>query len=896
LCSTLTFAQREADNWFFGQGVGLRFNTGGKPSIQSGSLNTLEGCASISDSDGNLLFYSDGSTVWNYNHQVMPNGSDLLGDASSSQSAIIVPNPKKSHIYYLFTVGSTIEPNGFHYYTIDLTLDNGRGDVAEGPVNLSGDNGEFWSEKITAVETSTCDSYWVISLVDDVFHAFRVDESGVNTTPVLSLVNFLSWQSRGYLKVSPDGSYIAAAHQGQFPRFTQFILYSFNNETGEVVNDGQVLFDPMLTSSVDAPYGVEFSAQSTKLYMTTTDMDEDYKLYQYDLESDDIPGSMTLIHEEDAFRGALQLGPDQKIYATIPVAYEEGTHFLDVIHFPERKGLACTFEENNIDFGSGYTMQGLPPFIQSLFVTEDINIVDPSAEVSETSSDLSICYNQSFVLQGEEIPGAVYTWTFQGEGEPITLPTPSPAHQLEINPSGADEIGTYTLTVETNDDCDTKLIGIAHVTFTDPPEIAAEATIEACDRFDEDPNDGSTVIDLEQSLDQLISGNRENYRAYFFLSEEDAIADQYNTGALPEEYRNTQPVETLYAKIYSGDSHCYSLAPVHLTVYMSTPISVADESVCDNGDGTGTLDLNMKRQEIRTTTGETQLEIRFYALLDDAVNDVHALPDMQALDTATLYFSAWLNGLCYGSGSFELDVLTMPDFEALEDLIQCESQYPILLSSPLPPALAAEYDHIWSDGQTGVEAEVNNAQTLILTMIHKVLGCTEVKTFRVIDAGVPVIDQVLIHPNSRSIEVISNDPDQPLFALDDPNGPYQEGSFFYDVYPGTYEIFVKNQYDCGIGIRTVYVFGVPQFFTPNNDGINDKWEIKGVDPAIYTISDIHIFNRFGKHLYSIPPDHTWDGSYNGKLLPADDYWYRFSLTDQSNIIQVYKGHFSLIRR
>ena len=389
LTTVSMFSQQEANNWFFGENVGLNFNTNGKPSTQTSKLSTLEGCASISDENGGLLFYSDGSTVWTRNHSIMPNGTDLLGDESSSQSAIIVPNPKKPSIYYLFTVGSTVEPSGYHYYTIDLSLNNGLGEVVGEAVELSEGKGEFWSEKITAVKTDTCDSYWVISLVNDVFYSYKVDINGVSNLPVLSLVNFVSQASRGYLKVSPNGEKIAVAHQGRSIATSRLILYDFDNVTGKIIGEGIELYGPANVNGIDAPYGVEFSPKSTKLYATTTDMATSYKLYQYDLESADVMQSMTLIHEEEAFRGALQLGPDLKIYATIPEEYEVGTHFLDVIHNPEAKGLACNFEQDYIDFGSGYSMQGLPPFIQSLFVTDDINIVNPYEAISETTFQIA---------------------------------------------------------------------------------------------------------------------------------------------------------------------------------------------------------------------------------------------------------------------------------------------------------------------------------------------------------------------------------------------------------------------------------------------------------------------------------------------------------------------------
>ena len=86
-----TIAQKEATHWYFGEKAGLDFTSGSPVVVTNGALRTDEGCATISDATGKLLFYTDGSTVWNRNHHIMPTGTGLLGNSTSTQSAIIVP-------------------------------------------------------------------------------------------------------------------------------------------------------------------------------------------------------------------------------------------------------------------------------------------------------------------------------------------------------------------------------------------------------------------------------------------------------------------------------------------------------------------------------------------------------------------------------------------------------------------------------------------------------------------------------------------------------------------------------------------------------------------------------------------------------------------------------------
>ena len=95
----------------FWKEAGLDFNSGSPVALTNGQLNTTEGCTTISDKNGNLLFYTDGSVVYDKSHQVMPNGYGLLGHYSSTQSAIIVPKPNNPNLYYIFTVDQPLPVN-----------------------------------------------------------------------------------------------------------------------------------------------------------------------------------------------------------------------------------------------------------------------------------------------------------------------------------------------------------------------------------------------------------------------------------------------------------------------------------------------------------------------------------------------------------------------------------------------------------------------------------------------------------------------------------------------------------------------------------------------------------------------------------------------------------------
>jgi gliding motility-associated-like protein len=131
-----------------------------------------------------------------------------------------------------------------------------------------------------------------------------------------------------------------------------------------------------------------------------------------------------------------------------------------------------------------------------------------------------------------------------------------------------------------------------------------------------------------------------------------------------------------------------------------------------------------------------------------------------------------------------------------------------------------------------------------------------------------------------------------VYGLDDEFGYYQKENVFSDVTAGIHTVFVKDLNGCGIVPKEVAVLGIPNYFTPNEDGFNDYWNIKGTNTAFNTKTIIHIFDRYGKLIKQISPlSQGWDGTINGQQMPASDYWYSIQLEDG----RILKGHFSLKR-
>ncbi len=137
LCTILLLAQssiiafcqfNRTKNWVFGDSLHVSFNTS-TPSVGLSGLKSLEGVSSISDTLGNLLFYTNGNTVWNAQHQVMPNGTGLWANLSTTNAALIVPLPDHDNLYYVFVMSAFAAAGSLSYSIVDMNLDGGLGDI-----------------------------------------------------------------------------------------------------------------------------------------------------------------------------------------------------------------------------------------------------------------------------------------------------------------------------------------------------------------------------------------------------------------------------------------------------------------------------------------------------------------------------------------------------------------------------------------------------------------------------------------------------------------------------------------------------------------------------------------------------------------------------------------------
>lgn len=395
--STCSYAQHEADNWFFGRSVGISFASGTPKPLYGSPIKQTEGTAVASDpKSGRLYFYTDGVTAWNSKHEVLFDGEGLLGSFTSAQSALILPVPGRSNLFYLFTTRSYAEKQGsLNYSIVDMTLADGNGGIVSGSKNIRLE--KYGSEKLTAIPHLNKRDFWLIShrWDSDIFLIYEITPLGISSVKEINIGtihrkaiegdNHFIGEELGMLKASPNGKLLAAAVYG---KQRPFELYDFDAGNGTLSNYRSL-------GDFTAQYSLSFSPDNSKLYLSLFSDEGSYQFDLNDLEKPPIPiiSPDTINHNSTYVGGSMQLGPDRKLY--MACLDREG---LLVIESPDKKVTNEQVHELRLELKGGKIYQGLPNFLQSTFNTSPIEPYQPETE--DCGSDLLIYPNP---IIGEKI-------------------------------------------------------------------------------------------------------------------------------------------------------------------------------------------------------------------------------------------------------------------------------------------------------------------------------------------------------------------------------------------------------------------------------------------------------------------------------------------------------------
>ena len=431
-------------------------------------------------------------------------------------------------------------------------------------------------------------------------------------------------------------------------------------------------------------------------------------------------------------------------------------------------------------------------------------------------------------------------------------------------------------------------------------EYSDPITIQNTDLYQCEPiANGLATFNLFDSETILINGDP-LLRVYSFHKSFTDAENNTNPIPNPENYTNTQPNEIVHARIVS-EYGCIAVAEVTLK---TTTNSVSDFFLvnCSTEGSPGFASFNFSE-----TTTELQIlfgnnsEVTYHLSYDEAISQTNLLPNPftnNQANTQTLYARISGDSGCLGTAKINLNVINIPEFDGEETFIYCLNNYPesITIDSSLL-GTTSNVEFLWSTGETTPSIEINEPSDYTLTVTrtetinNQTYSCTNTRTFTVLPSETAQITyQLTGNVGNATLTVSVDGVGNYLYALD--NGPFQQSPIFENVSPGEHLIMVKDTNGCGTTVQMAYVIGFPSFFTPNNDGYHDYWQVAGQDRNNQQLAQVEIFNRFGKILYSLNLNSNgWDGTYNGKLLPSSDYWFKATFKNG----MTYRGHFTLKR-
>ncbi len=475
--------------------------------------------------------------------------------------------------------------------------------------------------------------------------------------------------------------------------------------------------------------------------------------------------------------------------------------------------------------------------------------------------------------------------------------------------------------------------------------IAIYTPIEECD---DETADGILTFNLFNYISQITSGVT-NVEVSFYEN----LADAESGGGSsfisdPEHFENSANPQSIFVRVFNPETGCYAITIVKLHVNPNpTPLStdaiesnLGDMLECDgNVDGSGDIseqvaefDLTQWETQILTGDGpavELGVSANYYISLSDAeagTNPIISPTNYTNISNPqTIYVSVINDGIgvnpvttgtgCYTIVSFEIYVPVPNVSISGNDVLCIDANGVPLTSVPLPiltatggPEAAAAYNYQWALNDVLISGETNQSITVSQAGEYTVtvsgptdFQCINYASAIIIASGVPdnfngnVTTTAFADSHQIVAEATSTIPGIEFWYSLDGAEATTNGTFD-NVSPGIHVVTITDGNNCWKEEIEVLIIDYPHFFTPNGDGVNDTWQIIGIEGI--PISQIYIFDRFGKLLKQLDPDGIgWDGTYNGNQLPSTDYWFKIIYIEGgvTGIQKEFRAHFSLKR-
>ncbi len=402
--------------------------------------------------------------------------------------------------------------------------------------------------------------------------------------------------------------------------------------------------------------------------------------------------------------------------------------------------------------------------------------------------------------------------------------------------------------------------------------------------------DGLTTFNLNDANNTLTASDP-NLATKFYLNASDA---QNDINALSNTFNNTTNPQTITVRVTNLATLCYGYSTITLNVTTNPSVEAILDN-CDDAIEDGFTSFNLDNAGFTTPT----YTVTYFENLNDALtgtNPINTIYTNTIVNQQTVYARVGNPSSCYAINTIVLNVRPLPNIRQTGNEIYCLNKptVPATLDAGIISGNPASYTYLWSpNGETTSTIQVITPGNYTV-VVKSAYGCTKDRVVTVQNSTIATIENVEIvdlSDNNTVTILTAEDENFYQYSIDLPSGPFQNSNYFEYVATGVHTVYVSDKDGCGVVSKQISVLGIPAFFTPNSDGYNDIWKIKGLSGNLNTNASLAIFDQFGKLLKLINNmNEGWDGSYNGIVMPESDYWFVLSLQDG----RVVKGHFSLV--
>lgn len=533
------------------------------------------------------------------------------------------------------------------------------------------------------------------------------------------------------------------------------------------------------------------------------------------------------------------------------------------------------------------------------YILEEIdeNFIPIIVNVTPTNPSTCNGTDGSIVISGL-ISDENYIISYEDDGEIV------PDQNYIADSNGIIEIinlnsGIYTKINIEWDACSASLTTMYQLTDPIVPDFSISKTdITKCFKEDGTISFSALLSDTNYNISYELNGN---------LVNENYLSDDVGSVTISDLREGT------YSNFTAETSNCYVAVDDIVNLFEpEKPIAneIIDQFYCDEDyDYITTINLSDLNSIVLGGQEPNDFQITYHVTEEDVFDNVAISNTYETPGLSSFVLYSKIKNIhtdCYAYVLFNVQIGTPAEFDLKEDFIcinsddNVDSNYetPIIETflSPLLYSFEWYHDEILLPFENSANLIVNDFGEYSVKVTQLSSGCHVTKSTIIYPSGIPNYFDVTItslpFSTTHTVEILTRGYGNYEYKMDD--GNYQSSPLFSNILPGHHIFYINDLNGCGLVLEEIDIIDYPKFFTPNGDGINDYWQIIGIQELKYP--KIYIFDRYGKLIKNLSSsDIGWNGNYNGNLLPSSDYWFKVVFKDSNNIERVFSAHFSLKR-